>query len=226
MLTAVIVAAGNSRRAGFDKIAAPVAGRTVIGHTIAAFQNCGVVDEVVVVVRADRVGEFEALLGGRFNKLRKIIAGGAHRQDSVQAGLVEMSPDTKYVAVHDAARPLVTPALIERVFDQARQHEAAAAARPVSDTLKRADNECHVAASVDREGLYAMQTPQIFARDLLVRAYEHVAAEKQRITDEVSAVQLIGGTVAVVPNLEQNFKITYADDLRLADFVLRARLAR
>jgi 2-C-methyl-D-erythritol 4-phosphate cytidylyltransferase len=222
MLSAIIVAAGSSRRMGFDKLLAPLAGQSVIAHAVAAFGNTKSVSDIVVVTRGDRVGEFEQLLCDQA-KVRKIVAGGEHRQDSVRAGMQMLAPETKYVAVHDAARPLITPQEIERVFEQARAHGAAALAEPVSDTLKRADANHAVTGSVDRNQLYAMQTPQIFARDLLEEAYRLVFAQGLRVTDDVSAVENLGRKVVLVPGDESNFKITYERDLRLAEFILQER---
>ena len=149
--------------------------------------------------------------------------GGKERQNSVWKGLAAADEATEIVAVHDGARPLVTPSQIEEVLAQARVHGAAALAEPVTDTLKRADAERSVQESVDRERIYAMQTPQIFARDLIEEAYGAVFAQHLQITDEVSAVQHLGRRVALVPCADFNFKITFARDLRLADFILRER---
>lgn len=226
MLTAIIVAAGSSQRMGFDKLLAPIAGRTVIGHTIACFQNCEAVDAIIVVARPQRLHDFEMLLDGRFSRLRELVPGGERRQDSVAAGLRRLPDDAKFVAVHDAARPLVTCELIERVFAEAQLRGAAAAAAPVSDTLKRATADHVVTGGVEREGMFAMQTPQIFARDLLLAAYDAVAAAKLTVTDEVSAVEHLGRKVVLVPNTEPNFKVTYPEDLRLAEQVLAARAQR
>jgi 2-C-methyl-D-erythritol 4-phosphate cytidylyltransferase len=223
MLTAVIVAAGSSRRMGFDKLTAPVAGKPVIEHTVDAFERAPSVAEILIVTREDRLREFEKLMGKR-TKVRAVVAGGEHRQDSVWAGLQRLDPQTKYVAVHDAARPLVTPEQIERVFAECQQHGAAALAEPVSDTLKRADKTLQVTGSVDRHQLYIMQTPQVFERKLLEEAYAAVLAKKLRITDEVSAVEQLGRKVVLVPNEDSNFKITYERDLPLAEFILRQRL--
>jgi len=223
MLTAVIVAAGSSRRMGFDKLSAPVAGKPVIEHTVDAFERATSVAEILIVTREDRLREFEKLMGKR-TKLRAVIAGGEHRQDSVRAGLQHLNPQTKYVAVHDAARPLVTPEQIERVFAECQQHGAAALAEPVSDTLKRADKTLQVTGSVDRNQLFIMQTPQVFERKLLEEAYAAILAKKLRITDEVSAVEHLGRKVVLVPNEDSNFKITYERDLPLAEFILRQRL--
>jgi 2-C-methyl-D-erythritol 4-phosphate cytidylyltransferase len=226
MLTAIIVAGGSSQRMGFNKLLAPVAGRTVIGNTLAAFQNCAAVDVMIVVARADRLHDFEMLLDGRFSKLRELVPGGERRQDSVACGLQKLPNETSFIAVHDAARPLVTCELIERVFREAQEHGAAAAAAPVSDTLKRATADHVVSAGVEREGMFAMQTPQIFARDLLIEAYDAVADAKLDITDEVSAVEHLGRKVVVVPNTEPNFKVTFPEDLVLAEQVLAARAQR
>jgi 2-C-methyl-D-erythritol 4-phosphate cytidylyltransferase len=155
--------------------------------------------------------------------VKDVIGGGEHRQDSVKAGLAAVRRDSRYVAVHDAARPLVTQEQIESLFLAAREHGAASLAEPVTDTLKRVDAELRVVESIDRRQLYAMQTPQIFERALLDEAYRAVFAEGLEITDEVSAVEHLGKTVRLVANAEPNFKITFERDLPVADFVMRAR---
>jgi 2-C-methyl-D-erythritol 4-phosphate cytidylyltransferase len=160
-----------------------------------------------------------------FKKVRHIIPGGVHRQDSVQAGLNLLTPAVRYVAVHDAARPLITGEQIARVLAGCRIHGAAALAEPITDTLKRADEEGFVCGGVDRAGLYAMQTPQIFSRDLLLEAYQTVAAKKLSVTDEVSAVEHLGAKVLLVPGDEFNLKITYPRDLALAQSFLNRPLS-
>jgi 2-C-methyl-D-erythritol 4-phosphate cytidylyltransferase len=226
MLTAIIVAAGSSQRMGFDKLLAPLCAKPVLAHTLDAFERTGCVAEIILVARAERVDELQELVRrGEFQKVRQVVSGGAQRQDSVRAGLERLTPETSYVAVHDAARPLVTPGQIERVFSLACQHGAAALAEPVTDTIKRVAEGRFVSGSVPREGLYAMQTPQIFSRDLLQSAYADVAARNLSITDEVSAVEPFGTKVFLVPNDEFNFKITYPRDLLLAEAVLTRRLS-
>ncbi|HEV2039979.1 MAG TPA: 2-C-methyl-D-erythritol 4-phosphate cytidylyltransferase, partial [Casimicrobiaceae bacterium] len=145
---------------------------------------------------------------------------GEHRQDSVRRGLDQVDAGAQFVAVHDGARPLIRPAEIERVYGAAKQHGAAAAGAPVVDTLKRADEQLLVIGGVERERLFAMQTPQIFARSVLEKACAHVAAIGLMVTDEVSAAELIGQKVAIVPNDQWNLKITYPGDLRIAEFLL------
>jgi len=224
MLSAVIVAAGSSRRMGFNKSFATIAGEPVIAHTIRAFERSRSVTEIIIVAREDQHDEIRELARAKsFKKVRSIIAGGEHRQDSVRAGLNRLDVDAKYVAVHDAARPLITPEQIERVFEQCQTHGAAALAEPITDTIKRVDVDFVVAGSVDRHQLYAMQTPQIFERGLIEEAYRAVYAGNVSVTDEVSAVERFGRKVVLVLNEDFNFKITYPRDLGLAEFVLKQR---
>ena len=225
MLTAIIVAAGDSRRMGFDKLFAAIAGKPVIAHTISAFERANSVNGIIVVAREDRHDEIKTMAGDEnFKKVRSIIPGGKYRQDSVRAGLEHLDSATRWVAVHDAARPLVTPEQIECVFQQCANHAAAALAEPVNDTLKRADSNLLVSASVDRDQLYAMQTPQVFERQLIEEAYRAVYAENISVTDEVSAVERLGREVVLVLNDDFNFKVTYPRDLPVAEFILKQRM--
>ena len=163
------------------------------------------------------------VVGGETAGQRGIVAGGVHRQDSVRAGLAHVSSSAEYVAGHDAARPMITPEQIERVFDLCREHGGAALAEPISDTVKRATEEGFVCESIERDQLYAMQTPQIFSRSRLERGYAAIMAEKMSITDEVTALEHLGDKVVLVPNEEYNFKITYPADLPLAAFIIGQR---
>jgi 2-C-methyl-D-erythritol 4-phosphate cytidylyltransferase len=225
MLTAILVAAGDSRRMGFDKLFATIAGKAVIAHTIHAFERAGFVSEIVIVARKDRLDEVKAIVREeKFKKVRSIIPGGKQRQDSVRAGLDHLEAGAKYVAIHDAARPLITGEQIGRVFEQCRMYAAASLAEPITDTLKYADTEFFVTDSVDRHQLYAMQTPQVFERRLIEDAYRALDAENASVTDEVSAVERLGRKIILVPNQDLNFKITYPRDLALAEFVLTQRI--
>src|SRR5690348_1672939 len=133
MLSAIIVAAGSSERMGFDKLFALVSGKPVIAHTIAAFENTKCVDEIILVGRADGLGELRKLIN-QPSKVKQIVAGGAERSDSVRAGLEHVDPKSDYVAVHDAARPMITPEKIARVSEAARASSAASLAEPINDT--------------------------------------------------------------------------------------------
>jgi len=225
MLSAIIVAAGSSERMGFDKVFAPLGDKPVIAHTIDAFERTNCVDEIILVGRSDSLPELRKLLSLK-TKVRQVVAGGAFRHDSVRAGLENLDPAADFVAVHDAARPLITPEKIRRVFEVCRAHGAAALAEPITDTLKRADVDLIVTESVDRDQLFAMQTPQIFARELLMDAYKAVSAREISVTDEVTAVEHLGRKVFLVPNQDFNFKITYPRDFQLAEFVFKQRAGK
>jgi 2-C-methyl-D-erythritol 4-phosphate cytidylyltransferase len=224
MLSAIIVAGGSSQRMGFDKLFVTIADEPVIAHAIRAFERAKSVSEIIVVTREQRHDELQKVASGAgFKKIRAIVPGGERRQDSVRAGLDRIGRGAQYIAVHDAARPLITPEQIERTFERCRVHGAAALAQPVNDTLKRADADLLVVDSVDRHQLYAMQTPQIFERKLIEDAYDSVYAENILVTDEVSAIERLGKKIALVLNDDFNFKITYPHDLPVAEFILRKR---
>ena len=225
MVSAIIVAAGSSRRMGFDKLFATLAGKPVIWHSLHAFSDTREIDEIIVVARADRVAEFEKLVHDeKLAKVTKIIAGGAERHLSVWSGLQAVSSaGSEYVAIHDGARPLTTPKLIRQILESAKDHGAACCASPIPDTVKRASVEQMVEASVERTGLWAMQTPQIFASGLILQAYAALIARNEMATDEVSAVQKLGKRIFLLKNEDWNFKITYQHDLELAEHVLALR---
>lgn len=223
-LGAVLVAAGSSRRMGFDKILTPVAGEPLVCHAVRAFQHCEAVREIVVVCSRERDADVRAVLGAA-EKVTAIVAGGASRQESVDAGLAALGAETDFVAVHDAARPLVTPELITRCFEAAIAHGAATAAEPVTDTLQRADDAGNCAEVVDREGLWRMQTPQVFRLAELRRAMDGVRASGASVTDETSAFRRMGGKVFLVENSDWNFKVTFPRDVAVAEFILQFRAA-
>ncbi len=224
MLTAIIVAGGSSQRMGFDKLLAPLGGRPVVAHSIAAFEQTKSVTRIILVARAKHLVDYEKVVeAGAFAKVSAVIPGGMRRQDSVRRGLDQLDTATEFVAVHDAARPLVRPELIERIFALARRVGGAASAAPVIDTLKRVDDEHFVTGGIERANFFAVQTPQIFRRDLLEKACRAVFEAGLEVTDEISAVERVGAKVILVPNEEPNFKITYSSDLPLAEFVLRQR---
>ncbi|MBT8044331.1 MAG: 2-C-methyl-D-erythritol 4-phosphate cytidylyltransferase, partial [Verrucomicrobiae bacterium] len=145
------------------------------------------------------------------------VDGGDDRHDSVHAGLELLAEGTDFVAVHDGARPLISCEQITRVFEAARQHSAATSARPITETVKRADSEGRVTESVSRESLWLMETPQIFQANLLLDAYGEVQLQGKRVTDEVSAMELIGHPTYLIDNPGPNPKITYPQDISLAE---------
>ena len=221
MFCAVIVAAGSGRRAGFDKLAAHLDGVPVLRRSVDAFVAAGC-DAVVVVCPPER-WVATGLATARFSVPVTRVDGGAERQDSVSAGLQALPPQTELVAVHDGARPLITPEGIRRCAEAARENGAAACAHPVVDTLKRADAaDCTLPEPVSREHLWGMETPQIFKLPLLQEAYRTVKAHGLAVTDEVSAVEAAGVQTRLV-QVGPNMKITMPGDLELAELIWKHR---
>ncbi|MGE9268838.1 MAG: 2-C-methyl-D-erythritol 4-phosphate cytidylyltransferase [Verrucomicrobiales bacterium] len=215
MRAAIIVASGSSRRMGFDKLAAEFAGERVLVRTVRAFLAVEEIGQVVVVTPEERFS-WLAGLDGRLER----VDGGAERADSVARGLAALGAEVELVAVHDGARPLVREEEIGACFSAAGEFGAAALARRVTETLKRADAQGLTLEGVDREGLWAMETPQVFRADLLRQAYEEVRARGVVVTDEVSALELIGVRTKLVENFAPNLKITVRGDLRMAERLL------
>lgn len=222
--TAIIVAAGSSTRMGFHKLTADLMGKPVLRWTIEAFDDCPSVDALLIVVgdaTREMVLDWSEL--GVFTKPITISEGGVQRYLSVHEGLMRLSEDTDIVAVHDGARPLITGEQITRCIERARELKAVACARPVTETLKRVDLHGAIAGSIDREHAWVMETPQVFDRALLCKAYDHVVQDGLLVTDEVSAVQTLGVPVHVVDNPSPNLKITYPADLELAARLMPAQ---
>ncbi len=205
---AIIVASGSSRRMGFDKLAALIDGNPILWHSVRAFSSNSSITQVVVVTPPERF-EWLSDLGEKLHR----VDGGKERSDSVNAGLAALNPDITHVAIHDGARPLVSPQSITATFETAQKTGAAALARRVTETLKRSSPEGITTESVSRENLWIMETPQIFSRVLIKQAYQKVASGDAQITDEVSALQLLGQGTTLVENAQPNPKITVQADL-------------
>lgn len=216
---AIIVAAGSSRRMGFDKLLAPLAGKPVLLRTLEAFEACPDVGEIIVVSSGDAAQAVESWRGS-LTKLTRVVSGGAERHLSVWNGLSALSSSASIVAVHDGGRPLIASEQISKCIAGAREWKAVACARPVTETLKRADSNGCITDSIERSGAWVMETPQIFDRALLVQAYEKVIRDRLLVTDEVSAMQALGVPVHVVENTSPNLKITFPADLALAEKLL------
>jgi 2-C-methyl-D-erythritol 4-phosphate cytidylyltransferase len=217
MTSAIVVAAGTSQRMGFDKLTAELAGCPVFIRTLQRFEICSDVKEIILVAHSDRMKQFGSSVADHgLNKVSRVVAGGEQRHLSVFAGLQATNPAAELVAVHDGARPLISPEIISLAIREARDRGAVSVAAPVVETLKRADEGNRVIGSVERVGLWTMQTPQVFRREWLMRAYEAVLASGASVTDEVSAIQTAGFPVKLLTNPGWNLKITYPRDLDLA----------
>ena len=223
--TAVIVAAGSSTRLGQDKLMMELGGVPVLARTLRAFESCAMVDEIVVVTREDRLMEFAALRERYgITKLSQVVIGGSTRAGSSLAGVMAANKKATIIAIHDGARPLVTPELIERVLRKAEERQAAAPALPLKDTVKERSGDMLV-RTPERERLAAVQTPQPFRAELIRAALTEAMEKKLAITDDCSAVEAIGLPVASVDGDEENLKITTAMDVIIAGEIIRRREA-
>jgi len=200
---------------GFDKMFAEIGGQPVLRHSIAAFEKTRQVNDIIIVAREDRVSLVSDLAReAGFKKVRQVVKGGDRRQDSVACALSHVADHCQFISVHDGARPWITPTQIERVLQAAAASGAAASAHPITETLKRADTDFLVSEDISREGMWAMETPQIFRSEILKQAFEKVFSENLQVSDEVSAVQRLGLPVQLVHNESLNPKITFPADLQ------------
>lgn len=221
---AVIVAAGRGTRMGAadNKIFLPLSGRPVLAHALGAFERCAKVSRIAIVVAPGEEERIAAIARENdISKLAAIVPGGAERQDSVYLGLEAL--DTEGVLVHDAARPLVTPAQIEACCLAAEAHGASALAVPVKDTIKIADEDGFIVATPERRALRAVQTPQAFRRAELMEAHRRARADGATATDDAMLLERLGRKVAIVDGDYGNLKITTPEDLPVAELLLSRR---
>ncbi|MFY9924776.1 MAG: 2-C-methyl-D-erythritol 4-phosphate cytidylyltransferase [Opitutaceae bacterium] len=215
----ILLAAGAGKRmagAVRDKVLATLAGQPVFAYSAAAFAASGVADFYAVVYR-DR-SQMTAL--SAFAPTPSILVkGGRDRQDSVAAALAELPGNIDYVFIHDCARPLIRPEQLIALHKIVRREEAVALAHRVTDTIKEHRGKGRL-RGLDRSRLWAMETPQVFSKALIDRAYALVARKRMRITDDVAAVELVGHPVALLENVHPNPKLTLPSDLALIEFLL------
>lgn len=216
---AVIVAAGSaSRMGGIDKVMAALGGEPMIARTVRTFQNCDAIASIVIVTRPDLIQPISSLCRS-MNKVIAVVAGGASRQESVHLGLNALPKDTELAAIHDGARPLISNAVIDRTVRAAHSYGAAAPAIPVKDTIKVVNGGL-VQATPDRSRLFAVQTPQVFDFDILRGALDQAEKNGSAVTDDCSAVELMGMSVKIVEGDEKNLKVTTPMDLKIAEMLL------
>ena len=200
---------------GVDKLLAPLAGRPVLEHSIAAFAGHPGVGAIVIVASETNQVAIEELIEEVAPEAR-VVLGGTRRRDSVRAGLGAL-PRCEFVLVHDGARPLVTTAMIDAALTGAREKDAAICAIQVADTVKQVDNYGFSHRTMDRDGLMLAQTPQAFRLELLLRAH---AAYADDVTDDAMLIELMGLPVRIVAGSPRNLKVTTPDDLVLAEALL------
>ena len=221
MASAVIVAAGRGTRMGSDKLFLEVGDLPVVGHAWKRFDAHPDIEEVVLVVRPDNRSAFEKLAVRLDLKRPYTLAdGGAERQDSVLNGLQAVRADAEIVAIHDGARPCTDELTISDTIAAAQKQGAAVAAFGVVDTLKLADGDLNISRNIDRTHLWAVQTPQVFRREIILEAMNAVREQNAAVTDDTAACELIGQAVALVPSHVLNPKVTTPADLPLVEFLL------
>lgn len=225
-VTAIVLASGRATRmgAGMDKCFLSLGPKPVVAWSLLAFETCKEVDQIILVVRKDQVVAargLQSMFGIR--KLKTIVVGGARRQDSVLAALKEIHPgETQYIVIHDAARPCVTQELISDTLKSARKFGSGVAAMPMVDTVKVAGKDLFVSSTPDRSTLWTVQTPQTFATDKLMTAYQTYATDRTvDYTDDASVLEAAGEKVHLVKGSTPNPKITTALDLTIAAALLR-----
>ncbi len=223
---AVIVAAGSSTRLGgsVPKQFRDIAGRPLLSWTIQRFEDAERIDNIVVVVAEEHLlyTNEHVINPYGFNKVTKIVPGGAERDESVLNGLNALPISCRFVAIHDGARPLVRPEDVDTVVDVAMKERAAILACPITDTVKRV-HERFIFATLDRRVLYAAQTPQVFQYDLIMEAHHkvHEQAEKIGMTDDAQLIEALGFKVKVVEPGGYNMKVTTRDDFALVSMLLQ-----
>ncbi|MBR3473884.1 MAG: 2-C-methyl-D-erythritol 4-phosphate cytidylyltransferase [Oscillospiraceae bacterium] len=225
--SAVVLAAGGSVRMGSDKILARLGEIPVLARTLRPFQNSECIDEIVVVTSAEKLQEVTELCREyNIGKVSKVVTGGKTRAESALTGVSEVNSKAELIAVHDGARPLVTEDLIRRTVQAAAEYRAVVPAIRSTDTLKTAGADMAIVGTVDRETTWRIQTPQVFQAILIKGALTKAMKQGLPLTDDSSAMDVIGVKTYIVEGDEENIKLTKPLDLLLAAAILRDRRER
>lgn len=223
-ISAVIVSAGNSSRmGGINKQFLKIGNMSVIARSISAFQKCNLIDEIVVVTRNSDIPAIKKEIEKfSFTKVSAIVEGGDTRQISVYNGVTATSSESDFIAIHDGARPLVTEKVITDTLYAAIDFGAATTGVKVKDTIKLVNADNDIISTPDRGVMRAVQTPQIFSKDLYLKAVKSVPNSKD-FTDDCMLIEAYGKTVKFVDGDYKNIKITTPEDIALADSYLSER---
>ncbi len=215
---AIITAAGYGKRMGRPKQFIQIGGKSVLEWTLSVFENAKIVDEMILVVNKEDVEQAKKF---KFLKLKQVVAGGKERQDSVFEGLKVLPEDAEIVAIHDGVRPFVSAEIIEKAVAEAKECGAVVVGIPVNDTIKSVNHQkLTVINTLNREELWAAQTPQVFKKEIILQAYKK-GKEKHRVTDDARLVEKLGIPVKMIMGSYQNIKITSPEDLKIAEGILR-----
>ena len=222
--SAVIVAAGNAQRMGADKVMLELGCMPVLARTLLAFQSCDAIDEIIVVTRMEKVEEVASLCKKYgVTKAGKVIRGGKTRMESALAGVSEVRSNARLIAIHDGARPFVTDEVIRRTVDAAAAYMSAVPVIRSTDTLKAIDEDGLITGSVDREHTVRVQTPQVFNADLIKGALTKAVSDGLTLTDDCSAIEIMGVKTHTVDGDEDNIKLTTPRDIQLGELILKTR---
>lgn len=222
MVSAIVVAAGSSSRMGVDKLLLEFGGVPVVVRSIRALEQVEEIGEVVVVTREERLAQYRQLKETfALKKVTRIVAGGETRQQSVLEGVRAADPSAEYVAIHDGARPFVSPEEITRVLADAERFGAATLGVPVKDTIKVVSPDGMITATPDRSSLYLTQTPQVFRREVYLQGIEAARRSGLDFTDDCQLVEYAGHRVYMTCGSYRNIKLTTEDDLAIANAFLR-----
>lgn len=222
--SAVIVAAGNSQRMGKDKILMEVNGKPVIAYTLEAFQKCERIDEIVVVTKLSNLADIADICNEYgITKTSKVVCGGKTRAESSLAGVLAVSDEASYIAIHDGARPFASVNLIDRCVCTAQTNNVAVPAVSATDTVRILNKKGSVIATPDRDLVALIQTPQVFSADIIINALTKAVEKKLPITDDCSAVEAMGIKANVVSGERDNIKLTTARDICIAEKIIEER---
>ena len=220
-VSAVIVAAGSSRRmGGINKLLLDLGGKTVLERTVGAFDKNDDIDEIIITARQEDVNEYNALLS-KYKKVKNIVVGGETRQKSVANGIAACDEKSTLLAIHDGARPLVTQQIISSTVSAAKEYGAASCAVPVKDTIKIIDKNSFITDTPDRASLRAVHTPQCFDKRLYCVCVEKLGEKAKDMTDDCRLAELCGVKVKLTDSSYTNIKITTAEDIPFALSILK-----
>ncbi len=223
MTGAIILAAGKGERIGnIDKAFITLVDKPMIAYSLLACESCTDIDYIVVVTRPERF-DTVAAIAKDFNitKLSSVVAGGNRRQDSVLSGISALPSQTQFVAIHDAARPLVKPELFSLCLASARKNGTGIAAHKIYDTVKECNDDCIVLKTLNREKLRTTATPQAFSLPLLIKALTYANDNDITVTDDAAAVELLSEPIQLIEWNDNNMKVTIKEDALFVSYLLK-----
>ena len=222
--SAVVLAAGSAERMGQDKVFIDLAGTPVLVRSILPFQRSDRVDEIVVVTRQEKLAEVSELCKEySLDKVSKVVTGGASRTESALAGVSELEARCGLIAIHDAARPFFTEKMLLDLLAEAQKSMAAVPGIPCTDTIRIVDENGVIVEDTDRNRAVMIQTPQVFHADIIKGALSYAVSHSLSLTDDSSAVRMMGVKVHTVPGDPDNIKLTVPDDLVKGSAILKSR---